>query len=253
MGNKIVINKYGYNLPEVKVTDSKTPRKPRKIIGVNTKFNLKNTTIGQNPNKVPNDYVTNTNPYSSAYIRGQVRQAEKEGFLNLDNIDTYNYVKSNVNNSTKNTNTSRTKNTNTKSSFNLTLPSANSGNEDVKTIQKRLASKGYYDKRYENADNKESTKNLQKELIRLGYLDNSNGKEIDGVYGKKTHAAYIKYLRDKEVDGIMGSKTKSALEQEKKDTTNVVIPEYKGYGSLKPDFSNPYLKGTVLDFTSKKY
>ena len=61
-----------------------------------------------------------------------------------------------------------------------------------------------------------SIKWLQWELVERGFLDNKNGKAIDGIFGEKTKNAVIQLQKSlgfplKECDGLCGAQTRKAM------------------------------------------
>lgn len=88
-----------------------------------------------------------------------------------------------------------------------------SSGEGLKALQQTLVNQGYYGslKRL----GKLEIKRIQRQLVDAGYLSDAKRhsgeyKEVDGIVGPKTTAAYTKYLSDREVDGRIGPKTRAA-------------------------------------------
>lgn len=81
-------------------------------------------------------------------------------------------------------------------------------------LQKVLIKKGYLDKsEQDNIIGKNTITALQSMLVDKGYLSEyaENGKEnIDGLIGKRTQKAFKDFWRDYNVDGYYGSRTKEA-------------------------------------------
>lgn len=83
--------------------------------------------------------------------------------------------------------------------------------EQIRAKQRELAEAGYYDfTEIPQNLNDTQIRQLQEKLVKLGYLDNSNGKAIDGKIGKNTRKGYKDYMIDKEADGLLGKSTRQA-------------------------------------------
>ena len=99
--------------------------------------------------------------------------------------------------------------------------------EDAKKMQKELADEGYYSSILDGMS-KEQIKATQLKLVQKGLLSNEkdangNYKEVDGIAGKKTRAAFNNY----QVDGIVGKNTRYAIElrEQQKNSSATIFPD----------------------------
>lgn len=99
--------------------------------------------------------------------------------------------------------------------------------EDAKRMQQELADEGYYSSILDGMS-KEQIKAMQLKLVQRGLLSdekdaNGNYKEVDGIAGKKTRAAFNSY----QVDGIIGKNTRYAIElrEQQKNSSTTIFPD----------------------------
>lgn len=104
--------------------------------------------------------------------------------------------------------------------------------EQVKELQAKLVSENYLEQEEVNVDpsDTKAVAKLQKELKRRGYDlgkfgENKDG--IDGKYGKMTELALRDYNKTKEIDGVLGKKTIAAFKEYKLKNEPSVSSQYR--------------------------